>query len=327
MLEHGGDLNAVARQYSIAVDDWLDLSTGITPNGWPVPDTFESSLWSRLPQSDDGLLPNAQHYYQSDALLATAGSQAVIQTLPYCRKPCRVGIISPAYNEHQYAWQQTGHEIVTLNVDTIEPQLDKLDVLIIINPNNPTGHFFSVQQLKKWHQQLAYRGGWLIVDEAFIDVTPEYSLTPYCPQQGLIVLRSLGKFFGLAGLRVGFVFAEIALLAQLEERLGPWPIATVSRHLAQRALADSTWQKMTRRSLAQSGQRLADLLAANNLNTTGCALFQWGKHDAAESLHIQLAKQGIYTRLFKKPQSLRFGLPKTERDWQRLERALQGLSA
>ncbi|NOQ93517.1 MAG: threonine-phosphate decarboxylase [Methylophaga sp.] len=327
MLEHGGKLNTMVRQYKIAKDNWLDLSTGLNPHAWPVPDELPKMIWCQLPQDDDGLVETAQTYYQCDSLLAVSGSQAAIQALPHCRPHSRVGLISPSYAEHHYAWHHAGHDIVTLDPLTINDHIDTLDVLLIINPNNPTGQLFAPQQLAEWHQQLAQHGGWLIVDEAFIDVTPEQSLSRKCPQQGLIVLRSIGKFFGLAGLRTGFVLAEAKLLSLLAERLGPWPIAGASRYLTQLALADTHWQTLSRHLLQQQGRRLEELLTYSGFPTIrGCSLFQWVPTSNAEKIHQQLASQGIYTRLFEQPKSLRFGLPKTEHDWQRLEHALHEVS-
>jgi len=326
MLEHGGNLHAASQKYNIPVTDWLDLSTGINPNGWPVPTTFPADVWSQLPQQNDGLVSAAQDYYHCESLIAVAGSQAAIQALPYCRSISRVGILTPAYAEHAYAWQQAGHEVIQLDVDTITNTIDQLDVLVIINPNNPSAEQFSAEQLLSWHQQLADKGGWLIVDEAFIDSEPEHSLAKHCPLTGLLVLRSLGKFFGLAGLRVGFVLAETTLLKQLADRLGPWPIAHASRYVAQLALQDKMWQQQCRHDLSEQGKRLQQLLASVGLNPHGsCTLFQWVKTSKAAFIHQSLAQRGILTRSFSTPSSLRFGLPKTEANWQRLEIALQQL--
>ncbi len=327
MLEHGGRLNRAVQQYGIAVADFMDLSTGINPNGWPVPRDLPSDLWSGLPQDDDGLIAVAQDYYQCDSLLAVAGSQAAIQTLPLLRAHSKVGVLSPAYAEHEQAWTKAGHEIVTIDVDRISAQLSQLDVLILINPNNPTGQRFSRQQLLNWHQQLAKSGGWLIVDEAFIDSDSALSLSSHCPREGLIVLRSIGKFFGLAGLRTGFVLAEKRILTALYEQLGPWPIASISRYITQLALADKAWQNNAKVQLKQQSQRLSTLLIRSGLTPSGSSsLFQWIKTKYAEDIHQQLAQQGVLTRLFLQPQSLRFGLPKSEQDWQRLNTVLQGLS-
>ena len=326
MLEHGGELYRASKAYAIPLNEWLDLSTGINPNAWPIPKELPETLWSQLPQQGDGLIAAAQTYYQCESLIAVAGSQAAIQILPTLREPSRVGILSPAYAEHAYAWQQAGHEVLSITSDAVENIINQLDVLIIVNPNNPTAENFSNKQLLAWHQQLVARNSWLIVDEAFIDSNPENSLAKHCPKQGLIVLRSLGKFFGLAGLRVGFVLAEQTLLNQLAEKLGPWPIAHASRYLAQRALQDTTWQQQCRIDLISNGKRLKRLLSDFGLKPNGsCDLFQWTKTNKAQSYHQQLAQQGILTRVFDSPDSLRFGLPKTEYDWQRLQKALQQL--
>lgn len=325
MLEHGGKLRAAASEYSIALEEWLDLSTGINPDGWPVP-ALSAQIWTRLPEVEDGLIEAAENYYETTSILPVAGSQAAIQVLPQLRKTCRVGILSPSYNEHAHAWRKAGHELISLDESSIDSHIYQLDVLLLVNPNNPSGCRFSKAQLVRWHQQLSSRNGWLIVDEAFMDATPEDSIASLTPQRGLIVLRSLGKFFGLAGARVGFVLAERSLLNAMEELLGPWTLSGPSREVARLALSDTAWHEQTRLHLAQQGNKLAQLLEANRLNPTGgTALFQWIKTDRALDLHNALAKQGILTRLFTEPASLRFGLPANEAQWQRLSIALQEL--
>src|SRR3989338_9632468 len=214
MLEHGGRLRRAARQYGIAEADWLDLSTGINPLGWPVP-IVPNEVWQRLPQDDDGLQAAAQDYYGTSKLLAVAGSQAAIQTLPMLRSPAQVAIVAPGYAEHAHAWQRCGHHVVGMTASEILQAGTAAQVAVIVNPNNPTGKLFRPKELLDMHAQLAARGGWLVVDEAFIDATPEHSLASACPRPGLIVLRSLGKFFGLAGARVGFVLAEENILQPL----------------------------------------------------------------------------------------------------------------
>jgi len=326
MLEHGGQLNQAVQRYTIPVENWLDLSTGINPNGWLINTPIPNSVWSQLPQNNDGLLTAAKQYYQSDSILPVAGSQAGIQTLPTLRPHSRVGVLSPSYAEHAEAWIKMGHSVIQLTPSSIDKQIERLDVLIIINPNNPTGEFFTPQQLLRWHENLASRGGWLIVDEAFMDITTEQSLSPLCPKSGLIVLRSIGKFFGLAGLRVGFVLAEAPLLTRLAEHLGPWPIATASRFITQYALADHDWQQRNRQQLQAQGETLHSLLEKSGLKPQGsCSLFRWVQTSSAEQIHQHLAKQGILTRLFSEPNSLRFGLAKTHDDWQRLHGALNSL--
>jgi len=323
LLKHGGKLRAAASCYGIPLAQWLDLSTGINPNGWPVP-VLPAAIWQRLPEEEDGLVTAARHYYQTPALLPVAGSQAAIQMLPALRPACRVGLISPSYTEHAAAWKRGGHRVQTLTSGDIDRHINKLDVLLLIHPNNPTGGCFEREQLLVWRQQLARRGGWLIVDEAFIDCTPEASLASETALPGLIVLRSLGKFFGLAGIRVGFVLAQPALLNRLHERLGPWAVSGPSRWIASQALQDRPWQQQTRQQLPQQAQQLAQLLQSTGLNPAGStALFQWITTPEAAEIHHRLAEQGILTRHFSKPASLRFGLPADPAGFQRLATALQ----
>lgn len=326
MLVHGGRLRQAADRYGIPLADWIDLSTGINPNGWPVP-ALPAKVWQRLPEDDDELLAAAVGYYQNASILPVAGSQAAIQTLPHLRPASRVGVLHPAYAEHAASWAKLGHQVRILAEDAIDDNLEDVDVLILVNPNNPTGRLWSRQQLLAWHEKLSRRGGWLIVDEAFIDVlADDFSLSSLQVRPGLIVLRSVGKFFGLAGIRCGFVIAENDILHRLQQRLGPWAISYPSRHVAALALTDKAWQQQAVVALQQQGHRLAQLLSENGWEPSGgCALFQWVMTEAAEVLHHQLAGYGILTRLFSDPLSIRFGLPEHEAAWQRLASALERL--
>ncbi len=321
-LEHGGRLRAAAARYRIPLGDWLDLSTGINPNSWPAPSP-PPSLWGRLPEDDDGLEAAADAYYGCSALLPVAGSQAAIQALPRLRPPGRVAVLHPGYAEHAAAWRRAGHTVSLVSRDCLRNEATAADVLVLIHPGNPSGVRFARDELLAWQAGLAARGGWLVVDEAFMDPTPDESLAPLCPRPGLIVLRSLGKFFGLAGARVGFALAEPHLLAGLASILGPWTIATPARWLAEQALADRDWQYSARARLQANSERLAEGLTRSGLPPSGgCALFQWLETSAAAEIHEALAHQGVLIRRFTDPPSLRFGLPGDEASWARLEMAL-----
>ena len=322
MLEHGGGLRAAAQRHGIALEHWLDLSSGIAPYGWPLPQ-IPTAAWSRLPEQDDGLEAAARDYYGVASLLPVAGSQAAIQALPRLVRNARVGIVSPTYAEHAAAWQREGHKVLSISEAGVNRALERLDVLLLANPNNPSGRRFQREQLLVWHARLAERGGWLVVDEAFVDCTPEQSLAPHSDLPGLIVLRSFGKFFGMAGIRLGFVLAQQSLLEQLAELLGPWAVSGPSRAVATVLLQDQTGQQLQRQRLLADGERLAALLSDQGLAPTGgCALFQFCCTPLAALLHEFLAANGILTRLFDSPASLRFGLPPDEPGWQRLQRAL-----
>ena len=221
MLEHGGRLLQAVQRYGVPRERWLDLSTGINPIAWqgaPLPIVS----WNRLPEDEDGLIEAAAAYYEAPRLLPISGSQAAIQTLPRLRERCRVGVPTLGYNEHGHRWKQAGHDVIPVAVEDFGAAVDRLDVLVVCNPNNPTGERVVPAELLEWHARLSARGGWLVVDEAFADSTPETSIARYTDRDGLVVLRSLGKFFGLAGARVGFVLATKSLLNELADWLGPW---------------------------------------------------------------------------------------------------------
>jgi cobalamin biosynthetic protein CobC len=322
MLSHGGGIFAASRRYGIPLADWLDLSTGLNPEGWPVPDVPARS-WQRLPEMADGLEEAAADYYGSPLLLAVAGSQPAIQGIPRLRPPGIVAVLETTYAEHPHAWDTYGHQVCRLPASALDVAADHVDVIVVCNPNNPTGLMFAPELLESWRRRLAVRGGWLVVDEAFIDATPEESMMPLAGQPGLIILRSIGKFFGLAGARVGFVFAWPALLDQLGDTLGPWTVSGPGRFAAKGALLDRCWQEQTRLRLARDAARLADCLAQFGLLPAGgTRLFQWWQSERARALHEALARAAILTRYFDAPCSIRFGLPATENDWLRLAEAL-----
>lgn len=323
MLEHGGRLRQAAQRFGIPVGDWLDLSTGINPHAYPAP-AIPSSVWQRLPEDDDGLEHAAAHYFGTDQLLPVAGSQPAIQAIPALIPGERVTVLAPTYAEHPHAWRD--RRVRACAPGDIERYLPDTDVLLLVSPNNPSGAAFSRERLLDWHGQLATRGGWLIIDEAFIDCAPDESLAPEAGREHLVILRSLGKFFGLAGARVGFVLASPDFRRELAERLGPWTIAGPARHVARAALADAAWQSRMRERLASESARLAGLLRANGLGEpSGTALFQWIIHPDAQAIHDQLARAGILARRFDSPPSLRFGLPPDETGWARLALALSAL--
>ncbi len=307
--------------------DWLDLSTGINPHGWDAP-TPPPSAWHRLPDANDGLHEAAAAYYGSDGLLAVPGTQAALALLPRLRARSRVAVIDPGYSEHAAAWARVGHDVVPLST----PQLaggagTAFDVLVVVNPNNPDGTHFDPDTLLEWRTRIAGRGGWMIVDEAFVDTTPQSSLAPHSPLPGLLVLRSIGTFFGLPGMRIGFALGPDGLLQPLAEAMGPWPVSGPARWVAREALADRAWQADMRRRLAAEGDRLERLLGRHfRQRIVGTPLFRTVLTPRAPAVHEALAEAGILVRLLDHQDGLRFGLPPDEAGWHRLETALERLS-
>ncbi|HEY4093659.1 MAG TPA: threonine-phosphate decarboxylase CobD [Luteibacter sp.] len=342
MLEHGGRLARAAAAYGIPREAWLDLSTGVSPHSWPVP-PVPTEAWHRLPEDEDDLLDAARAYYGCEHLLPVAGTQAAIQALPRLRLRSRVGVLSPGYAEHAYAWREAGHDVTLLPMHELLARADEFDVTVFISPNNPTSERVPVGATlgatalgenttrpavlchdRSRPRSLLQEQRWVIVDEAFGDTWPALFLQP---REGLILLRSVGKFFGLAGARAGFVAAWPALLDALQERLGPWSLSGPTRYAVTRALRDTTWQATMRDRLRGESASLATTLAtAGLLPTGGTDLFQYCLHPAAARLHHALAQRGILVRLFTDPAALRFGLPPDAAGLARLAQALTEIS-
>jgi len=320
MLEHGGNLRDARRRYPRT--DWIDLSTGINPDPYPVP-PLSIDAWHRLPETDPGLVEAACDYYGASAMLAVAGTQAAIAALPRMRSPARVSVAAPSYAEHAHHWSMHGHTLDQVPYALLDDAVARSEVVVVCNPNNPTGEAVPTPQLLRWAEQLARKGGWLVVDEAFGDVRPDLSVAAHTSEPGLIVLRSVGKFFGLAGLRLGFVAAQPALLDALADLLGPWTVSGPAQVIARAALGDVAWQQMTQDRLWTGGERLRRLLHTHDIGASGTALFQWWPEPLAEAFHAHLAQRGIWCRLFAQAaRGVRLGLPANEESWQRLERAL-----
>ncbi len=323
---HGGNLHEAARRYGIAYDAWVDLSTGINPHGYPVP-PLPASAWRRLPDEGDGFAQSAARYYGApDAghVLPVAGSQAAIRALPTLLPRAAVAVAPLTYGEYAPAFTAAGHRVVPLDVTRDAPPEDARHV-VVVNPNNPTAERLDTAKLLAWRAQLAARGGTLIVDEAFTDAWPRdasASLAAHVTLDGLVVLRSPGKFFGLAGARCGFALAQPALLDALRLRLGAWTVSGPARHAVAHAFADEAWQQAMRTQLANDSARLAALLRGAGFAPAATPLFAWIVDARATALQDALARRGVWTRRFANPASLRLGLPASEYEWGRLDEAL-----
>ncbi|MEI6557682.1 MAG: threonine-phosphate decarboxylase CobD [Rhodospirillaceae bacterium] len=321
--DHGGNLGAARQRWPDAPEPWLDLSTGINPWPYPLP-ALAAELWQRLPEDAAlaALAAAATRYYGAAGgqhVAAAPGSQALIQLLPRLRPPGRVAVRGPTYAEHALAWSAAGHRLCREGENG-----DDAEVTVLVNPNNPDGRLTPPGTVLELARRAAGRGGWLVVDEAFADVVPEVSVAPRAGSPGLIVLRSFGKFFGLAGLRLGFALAEPALAADLRAALGPWAVSGPAVRVATGAFADGAWIASTRQRLAEASQRLDTLLAARGFGVLGgTGLYRLTAHPEAPALFERLGRAGILVRRFAiEPGWLRFGLPGNEAAWQRLGAAL-----
>ena len=325
-LFHGGDLGAARRLFPGAPEPFIDLSTGINPNPYRAP-RLSAALLAHLPDlaSVEALAQVAARTYGAPSathVVPAPGTQILLPLVAGLARPGRAAILAPGYPEHGRAASLAGHTVGPIN--GIEEYSDAT-LVIVGNPNNPDGRVFSRGDLLALAKELRRRNGILVVDEAFMDVGPrDASLAADVACGNVVVLRSFGKFFGLAGLRLGFALAAPPLAARLRATLGPWAVSGPALAVGTQALADTIWIERTRRRLDQAAQRLDDILSGLALAVVGgTSLFRLVQTPAANALFQHLGHAGLWVRDFPdNPNWLRFGLPANERAWRRLKAAL-----
>ena len=321
MLDHGGNLDVAMRRFGGRVEDWIDLSTGINRRPYPVP-ALDQRHWTALPSRAEieALHEAARQAYAATApVLAVAGAQAAIQLLPRLARSGRARILGPTY--HEYAATLRTADWVVEEVADLEA-LAGADLAVIVNPNNPDGRQHDPARLLA----LLPRVGRLVVDESFVDAVPGLSLASQAGRQGLLILRSFGKFYGLAGLRLGFVLGSEADIAALATMAGPWPVSGAAIAIGRRALADRDWAAATTARLAREALRLDALVQARGFGLVGgTPLFRLYETGDASAVQEQLGRAHIWSRIFPSALGwLRLGLPGDETEWTRLAAALSG---
>jgi cobalamin biosynthetic protein CobC len=325
-LLHGGDLAAARRLFSDAPEPFIDLSTGINPNRYPL-SRLPADVFARLPDADKlaSLTAIAARAYGAPSgayVVAAPGTQILLPLVAALVRPGRAAVLAPSYGEFARAAALAGHDITMVH-DLAAIRAARL--VFLANPNNPDGRLFSGNDLISLAGNLSAHDGLLVVDEAFMDAASAgKSFATEVSAGNIVVLRSFGKFFGLAGLRLGFALAAPEIAARLAATLGPWAVSGPAIATGAKALADAAWIKKTRDRLAKSAEKLDDLLTDSGLDIVGGTnLFRLMRTDAASELFHLLGSAGILVRRFpEQPQWLRFGLPANEKAWRRLQIAL-----
>jgi len=322
-LPHGGRLEEARRRWPGAPEPFLDLSTGINPHAYPLPPLPPESF-ARLPEPEalarlEAIAARAYGVADPACVVAAPGTQALIQLLPRLFPAEAATVLGPTYNEHAEAWRRAG---VSVRETAEVAGLHDAEVAVLCNPNNPNGARHAPEALFA----IARRARLLVVDEAFADLEPEpLSLAPHLPLPSVVVLRSFGKAYGLAGLRLGFALGEPGTVEALRALLGPWAVSGPAIATGAVALADEGWRAATRERLRHDGERLRTMLEAAGLQVLGgTRLFVLAAGDP--SLAERLGRAGILVRAFSfAPTRFRFGIPGDEAAWERLQRALSPL--
>ncbi|MCK1715390.1 MULTISPECIES: threonine-phosphate decarboxylase CobD [unclassified Bradyrhizobium] len=319
MREHGGNLDQARLRFGGRAEDWIDLSTGINRLPYPVGE-IDAHHWNALPSRSEieTLHQAAQHAYGTSApIIAMSGAQAAIQLLPQLAPHGRARILAPTYNEYAAVLSVAGWEVEQVS------ELDALagaDLAIVVNPNNPDGRCHPPKDLLA----LLPCVGRLVIDESFADAVPHLSLASEAERAELLILRSFGKFYGLAGLRLGFALGNAADIARLAAMSGPWPISGAAIAIGRRALRDDDWARATSARLARDSLRLDAMAQSQGWRLAGgTPLFRLYETADAPAAQEKLARGRIWSRVFaQQPTWLRLGLPGSEVEWARLAEVL-----
>ena len=307
--DHGGRLDAAIAIYGGTREDWLDLSTGINPHPYPLPKLFEQD-WNNLPDQEASiaLCAAARTFWNIPAqadVLAVPGCSAAIAQIPSLRPSGTAKIDRCTYNEHAAAFRYHGW--------STQAELSHPDARVIVHPNNPTGEVY--QQPKP--------SSLTIIDESFCDTTPDQSHIESAASSNHIILKSFGKFWGLAGLRLGFAVGDPKLIENLRQAIGPWPVSGIALRIGTKALRDTAWAAETRARLFADAARLDGLIDPEGTRAIGaCPLFRTYNVENAKEMQNRLANFHIWSRVFSyNPNWIRLGMP-TLSGWDKLEAAI-----
>jgi len=327
---HGGQLSELARLFPDAPTPWIDLSTGINPHAYPLA-RLDTALMQRLPdplEENSLRVAAAEAYGVSSAhILAGAGTQMLIGLLPVFLsrffKPSVIRILAPTYSGHEAAWREAGFAITSVPHGTALVPPDRQMVTVICSPNNPTGHRFSLAEIASLAEDHARFGGLLVVDEAFADFSLE-SAASLLPHPALLICRSFGKAYGLAGLRIGFLLGSHPVLHTMRAAIGPWAVSTPACHIGRDALSDRAWrQDMAPRLESEMAVLRRVVTQAGPDFVGGTSLFSLFRSCEAQTLWEKLARTGLLVRRFEWDETLlRFGLPPDEAVLRRIAQAL-----
>ncbi|MFG2883080.1 Rv2231c family pyridoxal phosphate-dependent protein CobC [Streptomyces sp. NPDC048297] len=241
-LRHHGD--AEVRDDGAAL---VDLAVNVrtdTPPAW-LRDVITASL-SSLAAYPDGRAARAavaaRHGLPVDRVLLTAGAAEAFVLLARALKVRRPVVVHPQFTEPEAALRNAGHSVDRVLLREadgfrLDPAAvpEDADLVVIGNPTNPTSVLHPADTIVR----LARPGRTLVVDEAFMDAVPgeREALAGRTDVPGLVVLRSLTKTWGLAGLRIGYVLAPAEIVAALERAQPLWPVSTPALAAAQACVA------------------------------------------------------------------------------------------
>ena len=335
--EHGGDLARLSQDFPLATQPWVDLSTGINPWSYPLPapHNHHRELANSVQRNECGESMASAFSCEGRNVLPTAGSELIIRLLPLLLEGMELVVSPPTYGDYRYSWEskklavnavsdiaEFARRQTSQGIGATQPY-----VYIVCNPNNPDGRTVDLQELQELLGLVTSSKGWLIVDEAYVETTPERSMSLMAGHPNLLILRSFGKFYGLPGLRLGAILGPEKILNKLTELLGFWSVSALALTTGTLAYSDTAWSMAMREKLNEHAERLDNLLQARGYKVLGSVpLFRLIESLKPEKTWQGMMEQGVYVRKFREyPSHLRIGLPADDNSRQRLETSLGNL--
>lgn len=293
---HGGNVYAAARRLGRTVDQLIDFSASINPLG-PAPGAVQAIRRARslehYPDPDCWALRQAlaSHWRcSSNQIVIGNGSTELIHLLPEALQLRHLLVIGPTFSEYAHAMERFGGRVSMVlaeRADGYAPPLARaieamrvnkakpkgaapIDAVVLCNPNSPTGQACSVQEVKHLARIVQRRRIRLILDETFADYCEERSILPMTNKiENAIVLRSFTKFFGLPGLRIGYLVTKADIAQRIRARQLPWSVNALAQEAALAALSDGRHARRSRSFMVRERARFHTRLR----QVSGCVAF------------------------------------------------------
>ncbi len=317
-IQHGGDIDLAIKKYGGQRADWIDLSTGINRTSYPWQENVKVELRdlpsNKLLRSLEKAASRAYKVAEDKDTAAVQGAQQIISLLPICLKNYNsVAILGPTYNEYEKAFKSS--EIKAETVSEVS-KLSSSDIAIVVNPNNPTGKVIAEEILNDLSKKVRI----LIIDESF----KMFSSRRIQKFDNVIQINSLGKFFGLAGVRLGFVSGPSNFIKSVRGMLGPWPVSSIAAEIGKIALNDQAWISQMEKILLEGSDVLHRACNRKNWKLIGKTnLFHTYATSSSLKVEKQFAAHYIWIRTFDYSETwVRLGIPTSKYEWTRVRQAL-----
>lgn len=308
---HGGDIWGASKRAGLSPEKILDFSSSLNPFGLPkkAASAIKDGLRYASPYPDPASFSLRQalsvfHSIDPGQIVPGNGSTELIYALPRVLRLKRALIAEPAFSEYRRSLELAGcrtESLVLREEDGFGFDLDRFSrkikkgygAVFVANPANPTGALLEKDTIIEAARLCKKAGAWLVVDEAFIDFREEGSVKSFAgKEKNLIVLRSMTKFYSMAGLRLGFLITGKGAAERFRKSMLPWSVNTLAACAAMGALKDSAYIRKTLGWLGPERVFLSNALSGLGLKVfPSSANFLMAKTSLNQPLAIEIRER------------------------------------